>query len=616
MVVITPVAEDFDIGYQIPNNVDVNKLVGSLCGLNSFDTFMFYVKFDPNDKSICDTSAILERPCYEMWIKTRKELPVNPQDCFRRTITAHVTGTKKRRPFEPVVEADLLQRLRMRRVWPCFEGRVGQNNKPILIGKSGFRAKGYHEQRNAVEPRVGQNEKPTTDSLAYGQASMKNTEHDFNEDHTSFSTPPVNPPVKQETYQPGQEAPPRQLFYDPQPEHVVHEVPQHYQSLGVEGKVNEGCSPYFEPPSQPMPLEPPMGEDEEFRFASFLLDCDIGEYFAEDSTPQSIPVEQIRDNSRKRGLGSSLIGWFIDVMDEGVGLDPQQDLYGPKSKVYRRRDSSVNDDTRGLTIIDHMISAAELDPAKRAKMEMCKLDWEHNIEDVKTLLRIFGVEPSEFVRPDEHGKEIPARDSDLSIMFSKSSTAKTMRAYLVKVVCFTVPRNTLKAILSAISKQVFEVCPEKVTQQLQVSVRGRDSDPRFSSDFRFLQKQFRLEADGLNGFDRNQPVGQAMYNPETGIYTWCDRVARQIMGGNLVGMSTVNIIRSMYSYWCCFNDTAPVIFLQGEVLFQVVTHTLQGKPIVIRTKHTLDERTNLIHTTFQQVDWLYPQLLDLPAIDM
>lgn len=113
-------------------------------GLTSLDSFNRFVKYTDGK---CDASGILSTECYELWHSTRRILAANPEDSFRRTITAHVTGTKKRKPFSEEVERSLLPRLRARQVWPCFEGRTDKKGDPITIGRTGFRAKGHFEQK-------------------------------------------------------------------------------------------------------------------------------------------------------------------------------------------------------------------------------------------------------------------------------------------------------------------------------------------------------------------------------------------------------------------------------------------------------------------------------------
>ena len=117
-------------------------------GSSSFEIFMHFVKCEGG---VCDASGIIGRECYETWLQTRKKESGKPEDIFRRTVVAHVTGTKNRRSLPVEVEASILIELRRGKVWPCFEGMGdSKTGKPVLIGKNGFKALGSHERSTAL----------------------------------------------------------------------------------------------------------------------------------------------------------------------------------------------------------------------------------------------------------------------------------------------------------------------------------------------------------------------------------------------------------------------------------------------------------------------------------
>jgi len=111
---------------------------------------MSFVQWRPDGSA--DALQILSKECFESWLRNRKfprEMQ-RPEDQFRRILTSHVTGAKKRRTFPPEVEADLLTHLHRLETWPCFRGRRDSNGKLIEIGKVGFRAIGYHERMQST----------------------------------------------------------------------------------------------------------------------------------------------------------------------------------------------------------------------------------------------------------------------------------------------------------------------------------------------------------------------------------------------------------------------------------------------------------------------------------
>mmetsp|Transcript_12863 Transcript_12863/g.16712 ORF Transcript_12863/g.16712 Transcript_12863/m.16712 type:complete len:259 (+) Transcript_12863:458-1234(+) len=108
----------------------------------SFKVFMSFLAEDG------DASPILSKKCYDTWVSTRKGTLKQPQESFRRVLTAHVCGMDGRRPFPEDVENSLLKVLRKREVWECFRGTG------VSIGIRGFRNIGCHEakKRDACNP--------------------------------------------------------------------------------------------------------------------------------------------------------------------------------------------------------------------------------------------------------------------------------------------------------------------------------------------------------------------------------------------------------------------------------------------------------------------------------
>lgn len=99
----------------------------------SYKVFMSFVDEDGN------AHRILSRECYDHWVSTRKCVLKQPEESFRRVLTAHVGGLDGRRPFPEKVEQSLLKILRKREVWECFRGTG------VSIGSRGYRNAGYHE---------------------------------------------------------------------------------------------------------------------------------------------------------------------------------------------------------------------------------------------------------------------------------------------------------------------------------------------------------------------------------------------------------------------------------------------------------------------------------------
>lgn len=100
-----------------------------------------YVKVDSQSNKV-DTSGILSKKCYEHWLKSRSVMPKNPEEAFRKIITAHCRGDNGMQHFPKQIEESLLKNLRQKRIWPCFEA-----NSNVKIGKRGFKSYGHWERR-------------------------------------------------------------------------------------------------------------------------------------------------------------------------------------------------------------------------------------------------------------------------------------------------------------------------------------------------------------------------------------------------------------------------------------------------------------------------------------
>jgi len=106
--------------------------------VSSFKVFMSFVD------ELGDSSMILSKECYLKWVSTRKGALKQPEESFRRVLTAHICGLIGRKPFPPDVEANLLKHLRRREIWDCFKGTK------VSIGIKGFRKLGFHESRRGI----------------------------------------------------------------------------------------------------------------------------------------------------------------------------------------------------------------------------------------------------------------------------------------------------------------------------------------------------------------------------------------------------------------------------------------------------------------------------------
>lgn len=106
--------------------------------VTSLKVFRQFFKRNP-DGSL-DASRINSKECYEAWLGSRKGNCRRPERFFQRTLTAHISGTDGRTPFQAEEEEAILRWLRVKQRWPCFE------QSSVRFGEQGFRSKGFHEK--------------------------------------------------------------------------------------------------------------------------------------------------------------------------------------------------------------------------------------------------------------------------------------------------------------------------------------------------------------------------------------------------------------------------------------------------------------------------------------
>eukprot|EP00924_Labyrinthula_sp_SR-Ha-C_P012021 maker-scaffold_26-snap-gene-2.56-mRNA-1 protein AED:0.00 eAED:0.00 QI:100/1/1/1/1/1/4/299/416 len=133
---------------QVTELPEVKKQRQNPTRLVSYDVFMHHVKFsDAAGEDGIDVSGIFDKPCFDEWIETRKRLPKNPAESFRKALVAHVAGKDDRKPFPAKVEAKILERLRVSAPWPCFKGGTDGSER---IGERGLKRSslGFHEEKS------------------------------------------------------------------------------------------------------------------------------------------------------------------------------------------------------------------------------------------------------------------------------------------------------------------------------------------------------------------------------------------------------------------------------------------------------------------------------------
>jgi len=126
--------------------------------MTSLEVFLKFVKYETDTQTgliVPNVSGLLSSECFDAWIKSRKGVLKHPEESFRRSLTAHVTGIEGRRPFPEDIEEALIKELKKQKKWPCFEGKLC-DGKELNIGLQGIRTLGFHESQRSKTQVVQQ----------------------------------------------------------------------------------------------------------------------------------------------------------------------------------------------------------------------------------------------------------------------------------------------------------------------------------------------------------------------------------------------------------------------------------------------------------------------------
>jgi hypothetical protein len=86
--------------------------------MNIFRRHMIPVAL-PGQTMVLDASGVVSKACFDEWVATRVVQTPNfdYEKSFQRALTAHLTGSDGRKPFEPEEEEAVLQVVRQKRAW-------------------------------------------------------------------------------------------------------------------------------------------------------------------------------------------------------------------------------------------------------------------------------------------------------------------------------------------------------------------------------------------------------------------------------------------------------------------------------------------------------------------
>uniref|UniRef100_A0A7S2WH50 Uncharacterized protein n=1 Tax=Mucochytrium quahogii TaxID=96639 RepID=A0A7S2WH50_9STRA len=145
---------------QHPRKLSKSGSEGQKKAITAMEVFLSFVRtVQTNLGPQIDCRGVFSRACFERWLETRQNVPSKPEECFRKSILAHITCSDGGScPFPAPIETALLEILRETgSVWECFRGRFDQRGRPVKIGIKGLRCQGFHE-RESIKTRALQHE--------------------------------------------------------------------------------------------------------------------------------------------------------------------------------------------------------------------------------------------------------------------------------------------------------------------------------------------------------------------------------------------------------------------------------------------------------------------------
>ena len=78
--------------------LDSNSFVETKQCLTSLRVFRRFLKKLQNGE--INAEEIISRECFELWVSTRKSMPLRPEKAFQRALSAHICGVDGRLPFQ------------------------------------------------------------------------------------------------------------------------------------------------------------------------------------------------------------------------------------------------------------------------------------------------------------------------------------------------------------------------------------------------------------------------------------------------------------------------------------------------------------------------------------
>mmetsp|Transcript_11377 Transcript_11377/g.22236 ORF Transcript_11377/g.22236 Transcript_11377/m.22236 type:complete len:1001 (-) Transcript_11377:456-3458(-) len=597
---------------------------------SSLDVFMDFCKFyqHPDTKETrVDASGILSKGCFDRWLLTRQHPLKKPEESFRKTITAHCTGTDGRKPFTQEVEAAVLIELRRQVVWPCFVDRTTSRGDPINIGQQGFRGNGYHEDQ-ALPVHLRKLKRSSQRSSSH-PLRPPHSQSFKPEEHVQTASLSLGPSPPLSSSQSGSTGATRSgaTSQSSESNSFIHQQQnkQSQTSQRAGNAINDGerantegasatrvsCGPSylgFGPASinhSRLTMPPYSHISGSGTAPMYVAPAPAPAQLPSISTPPGVTPPRPLSSTSSSASSSSSSSNQVQPVPRPFATPLQQLYPGPVDSPSATSSEQSSSDASAIEpkrkrpqfeTISSNITGATREELIKETVQANRSAWSRIPHLLFMAMERMGISLDEFW-DDYDGDHEPTIDN-VTCILTDDVHPQTLRASgLIVMTKFFRPHHFL-SLMSITNLSHTEKIFDKRVIGLPVNIQ----DPRF-------EKSFLLPDAGLIP---NLPTGCNVFCLNTFMYTSSDRTAQSILKGQISGGPPFHYLHPL-QFWMVVAYVIPTLMRDGELIWQSFGRTFKGDPIITRSKYIIVGDT--VQTQFQDVTHIYPRLMELPTFD-
>lgn len=252
----------------------------------------------------------------------------------------------------------------------------------------------------------------------------------------------------------------------------------------------------------------------------------------------------------------------------------------------------------------------EVDVPIKDRVDANLQQWRSNTGLILTAALQLGVLPAEVFgnRPDMAGifknTQENVTNEQLFEVLGPMANPRTVRAAaLVVFTRFFTPGQffTLFSVCNLFDAKTFN----NKFLSMDLSIRDDRIDPNFILPGKEGWEWFDLVSD--------LPIYQNSFSLDT--ITFIEQDPKSVkMLGNVKGKFASKLLHP-FQFWMTLIQIIPRVVTSGQQVWQSYSRHTDGTPLISRTRYTLDPGGKIIHTEFQEVTHLYPEIMALPPLE-